>query len=202
MSRFDDLKKSFVDQAPAPHNETVDYARFSSFFVPIAFGISLLLPYIIIFIFADYLEEVMIWFATKVPIFDRRIYFLRSIDDFSDAAYAATLNSGIIILIGVFTANFFGYRKSVVLPKKLRRAGPLTVVSMLFMTMTIFLLGWASFIDAPVALSGSQLGMSRVLLWPFFPALGAAVFFLSSILAFSISVGVVKLTLKLGENNG
>lgn len=187
--------------APAPHDETLEYSRFSYTF-PLYFAVFVVGATYISCLFDFFGEDGVLWVSKNLPILGPRISFLSSVDQSSYLAFGATVLTCLICLPIVFSVWLVGYWKTVVSQRKCRGLSLETIYSVSFMIFVSGCLVAIAFAHVPDAFEVSRPGMSRILFWPFFPLVGATVTWLSAMTLFSISVGLMKLIMALRGSDG
>ena len=200
--KWDAYVAEVKDAAPAPHNETEAYEQFSHWFTLFAFGAAIALCY---FMAWKNLDGTLIDAARVSEVFPLaagRIAFFEEQDKASQGAHTATLTAGLVILPTFLVMNGIGYWRTVVAPGHCRRVNRLTLHSVipLLVVITIFFL--IGFVEVPESSVPGRRGMSIILFWPVFPALGGGLLVLCAFSIFMALVGGLKFLFGLGDKTG
>ncbi|WGW03534.1 hypothetical protein [Tropicibacter oceani] len=200
-SEWEAYKAGVRGAAPAPHEETEDYARFSAWFMPVAFGLAVALCY---FMAWKNLDGTLIDAARVSEVFPPaagRIAFFEVQDKASQGAYTATLAAGLVILPAFLVLNGIGYWKTVVAPDRCRRVSRLTMHAVLPLLVVFAIFFLIAFVHVPEFSVPGRRGMSRIIFWPAFPALGGALLVLCAHVIFVALVGGLKFLFGLVGKN-
>lgn len=192
MPTDESFKARLRASAPAPHDETPQYERFTAVFALVSPAAFVIAAYATYFIFGERLDALSTWLAREFPLLAPRIGFLRAWNVQSARAYAATVTSGALLFSIFLLINAIGYWKTVVRKGGCRTVNINTLV-LVVMLLTVFgVLGAIAFLEIPSTWNPSYPGMTRIFFWPTFPMLGGL--FSSTMFygAFSMLVAIVK----------
>ena len=197
-------KRSLMDlaraAAPAPHDETEDYQRFGNRFSVITLFFMIACAYLASLLPID--EAVASKILFHLPILNERSSFLRGNDIPSYLSFAATVAS-VLVTVPVTIAVFFrGYWITVVGPRKCRRVSQATFISVALGLSVSSILMAIAFISVPTSYDPRWPGYSVIVFWPLFPAFGAGVAWIVSIVLHSVLVGLFKAAMQYGGKNG
>ena len=198
-------EETFMDRLraadPAPHDETVEYSRFSYRF-PLYFVIFIVCATYISCLFDFFGVEGVLWVSKTFPILGPRISFLNSVDQSSYLAFGATVLTCLICLPIIVCIWLLGYWKTVVAPRQCRDLSWEAIYSVSYMIFVSGCFVAIAFVHVPDTFVASRPGRSGILFWPFFPLVGAFVTWLSAMTLFSISVGLIKIIIALRGSGG
>jgi len=188
--------------APAPFDETVEYARFNRFFAPTALFFVTAVAYAASWFLQGHSASFDRYVSEYLPWLHGRFQFLGSISAFSQSSYVAVVFSGLFTVPILIAVNAMGYWKTVVVKHKRGGVGRNTIFAIGFALLVIVVMPWFFFVFVPEIHDPSYLGMARVFFWPVFPMLAGMVFLVVANVAFSVLVGILKFVLVFRGRNG
>ena len=198
MTISQSFKSKIRESAPAPPDETEDYRRFNNRFSVITMIVMIACAYLasLLPVVAGAASEVLIY----LPTLNGRASFLRSNDIPSYFSFSATVVS--VLLTGPLSIAVFarGYWITVVAPRKCRRVSQATFLSVACISSVSSAFVWIAFIHVPANYDPRWPGFASILFWPSFPVIGAVVAWMSSMVLFSVFVGIGKAATQLGGN--
>lgn len=197
-----DFKEKTRGTAPAPHDETPSYKRFSAIFSPLSFVITILLSYLLAAAFARDHQSESDFLQNWLPIVKPRIDFLRSHGIYSESGYIATVLCAIFAIPAIILVNSFFYWNLVLRPGLRRGINANTFYSVLFSTSVMILLFWVVFISVPENYDPHRPGFAAAFFWPIFPTFGAVSICLLAFIIFSALVYFFKVVVKEDNSNG
>ena len=178
--------------APAPHDETPEYERFSRVFAIVSPVSFVLAAYATYFALGARLDNVAGWLAREIPLLAPRIAFLQEWDIQSVRAYAASVASGALLFPVFLLINAVGYWKTVVCNGACRPVNAMTLV-LLGLVLTVFgALGAIFFLLIPWTWDARYPGTMRLFFWPTSPMLGGLWWSTMLFMIFSTLVAAVK----------
>jgi hypothetical protein len=186
--------------APAPHDETEEYKKFSHYFALVSMLIYIISAYAASLLFANQMMGLTAALSNIFPVLDLRINFLGLIDTKSATTYVATITSGTALLSVSMILNFIGYWRTVASKGRCFPVNNFTIINMIMSILIMTTLLYTIFVLVPNTFDPRWPGMIGLLFWPMFPAIGALTLFLCSSLAFSVFVGFLKLVKKAARN--
>ena len=188
--------------APAPHDETPAYKKFSAVFVPALLMVTLALVYLLTSLVSSWLVEVASQVRDNVPVLRPRLDYLGKIDQRSEAAYIGSLVCFVFILPSALFINMAFYLKTVVVSGEANAISFSSAYGMIFSLSVTFAFIWIAFVSVPHGYDPSKPGMAAILAWPIFPAIASGVIVVSSLIAFSTFVGIAKFLLMGVKRSG
>lgn len=191
-----DFKKRVLDAAPAPHDETPSFKRFSAVFSPLSILFTLALAYALSIAFASDYQSKSDALLSVLPITKGRIFFLHGHGAYSEAAYVATIVCAAIAIPMLVAVNGVFYLTLVALPGQCRGVNRITFLSLLYALCVVAVFTWIIFISVPSHFEPARPGLAVILFWPVFPALGALFVPGVSFVVFSVLVGLLKLAFR------
>ncbi|MCC0028686.1 MAG: hypothetical protein R3D65_14915 [Zhengella sp.] len=192
------FKNALRASAPAPADETEEYRRFNDRFSVITLFFMIACAYLasLLSFVGVSASKVLIYF----PALNDRATFLWNHDVPSYLTFAATVG-GIIVTAPLTIAVFIrGYWITVVAPRKCRRVSQATFLSVACISSVSSAFVWIAFIHVPANYDPRWPGFASILFWPSFPVIGAVVAWMSSMVLFSVFVGIGKAATQLGGN--
>jgi len=195
MAENTSFKARLKASAPAPHDETPEYARFSQVYAiasPVTFVVA---AYATCFALGARLDDLADWLAQEFPLLAPRITFLHAWDVQSVRAFAATLVSGALLFPVFLLINAIGYWKTVVRPGACRPFSQLTGVflgmALIFLAITFAV----CLLVVPRSFNAHFPGITSVIFWPNFPWLGALGWSVWETLIFNMFAAIAKFAL-------
>jgi hypothetical protein len=196
--RMDRIFEIMRSNSPTPRNECPQFDAFRDRFSLITLFLN---------IFISYLSSVLIIVPTEthsssISFVANRMDFLREQDMNSLRVFLATLYSGFVLLPFVIILWGVGYWKTVIRLGKAKPVNSDTIVVMIFQITVAVAAFYIAFLSVPGVYDARWPGRARILFWPIFPAIGAMVFWLATILLFSAIVGALKFVFIPEGQNG
>lgn len=199
-NKKDDFISKLREASPAPPDETEDYSKFNSAFSVVSMIVFVSTAYIVYF--SGLLDASdAAWVASLLPILESRVLFLESFDQISLVAFGATVLSCIGCMPIVISGWIIGYWKTVVSKGKCRAPVKDTIIVIFFQIFVSSALIFISFVHTPESYDPRWPGMTFVILYPIFPALGAISAWIFCLMLFSALVGMLKFIFRIGENS-
>ena len=176
------------ENAPVPPGECVEFEAFVRKFAILTIPACISFSYIFSFL----PESIILHMGDLIPFFDGRMAYLKQSNQLSYAGFVATVVSGSIFV--PIIAAFIGrvYWRSVAAAGKCRPVNSNIIIVVILQIAFGFALFFVAFIDVGEPVDPRWPGMTRMLLWPIFPFLGALVYWSVGVLVFGVSVGILK----------
>ena len=187
--------------APALHDEVERYRKFDKLFAVIAPGAVLILAYGLCFLYPNP-ERLATQLGSYFPFLEPRLLFLREHDYNSYVSYAATVLAISISIPTQAVILVTAYWKVAVQSQKRLKASGRTGLRFVIGIFGCYIIFWMAFSSVPQAYSPQWPGMARILFWPVFPFIATLAASTLANLLFPMIIGVVRLTILRGTNNG
>lgn len=199
MTNGESFNELIRANAAAPSDETEEYRRFNNLFSMITMIFMIACAYLASLIpsFEVAASKMLFYF----PLLKERSSFLLDRDISSYMSFAATVGS--IFVTAPLTIAIFarGYWITVVAPRKCRRVSKATFLSMAFTFSASSILVAIAFVHVPTTYDPRWPGFASILFWPVFPAIGAFMAWMFSMVLFSVFVGLAKAATQYGGTN-
>jgi hypothetical protein len=167
----------------------------------IAPGIVLVATYGLYFLFPN-TERLATQLGSYFPFLTPRLSFLREHDYASYLAYAASVLGVSISIPTLIALSAAAYWKVGAQPRKCKKVSGHTGLLIVIGILVCYVFSLITFLHVPQTYSAERPGMAQIFFWPFFPCTAAIVASTLANLLFSIIIGIIKLTILRGTNNG
>ena len=200
--KFRSLRDYFVASAPAPDDETPEYARFMKFFLPISVLVNIAFSYLSVYLPTQLIAASHARICSPNSVFEDRCRFLEQFDLTSRVSFVGALLVGFTLFPTLLAVHIYGYWKAVISSRGVSKLPHPIAFPMAFAWGIVVLFFWVAFIDVPGGYELGRMGFARILIWPLLPGLGGFAWWFLELAVLATLVGLIKWIAHYGESHG